>query len=157
MTEEQEMQAFIRHYRQKNGKNVWDMHDVATMAQRMGWRMPKPQSALEILAKKFSKAARTETRVDPETGERYRVNHAFTDDSGQMTLWVDIDEAPRRFMHKSVTNRREQVVGDLVQLTTDVEHWNRKNPSEDPLQIPLDFGPDVEWRRGGGDAGETAA
>ena len=157
MTEEQQMQAFIRHYRKQSGKNIWDMHDVAALAERMGWKMPKPMTPRELLAKKFSKAARTETRVDPETGERYRVNHAFTDATGQMTLWVDIDEAPRTLMHKSVTNGREQVVGDLVQLTTDVEHWNRQNPNEDPLQIPLDFGPDVEWRKNGGDAGEPAA
>ena len=133
------------------------MHDVAEMAERMGWKMPKPMTPREMLAKKFSKAARTETRVDPETGDRYRVNHAFTDDSGQMTLWVDIDEAPRAIMHKSMANRREQVVGDLVQLTTDIEHWNRMNPADDPLQIQLDFGPDVEWRKGGGDASATAA
>ena len=157
MTEDQQMIAFIRHYRQQTGKNVWDMHDVAKEAKRMGWKMPKPQTSEEILAKKFSRAARTETRVDPETGERYRVNHAVVEDGSQMTLWVDIDDAPRHVMHKSVTNRREQVVGDLLQLTTDVEHWNRKNPSQEPLQIPLDFGPDIEWRKFGGDAGTAAA
>jgi hypothetical protein len=52
---------------------------------------------------------------------------------------VDIDEAPRNCMLKSAVNRREQVVGDLVQLTLDLGHWNRMNPGEDPIDVPLDF------------------
>lgn len=158
MTKDQEMQRFIRFYREKTSKDEWDMHEVAKMASEMGWKLPIAPSPVDLLARAFSKAARSETRIDNETGQRYRVNHAFTaDDKGQVTLWVDIDTAPRKHMQKSVTNRREQVVGDLVQLTFDVEHWNRVNPTVEPLDVPLDFTFDVEWRKNGGDAGEEAA
>lgn len=157
-TKSQEMQKFIRHYRQVTGNTVWDMHDVAKLAEKMGWKLPKPQTPLEMLAKEFSKAAREETRTDSKTGRPYRVNHAFTsDDDKQLTLWVDIDEAPRKHMLKSAVSRREQVVGDLVQLTFDLDHWNRVNPKDEPIVMPLDFNDDVEWRKNGGDAQEGAA
>lgn len=158
MTKHQEMQRFIRHYRDVTGSQEWDMNDVAKMASIKGWKLPKVPTPLELLAREFSKAAREETRIDTHTGQKYRVNHAFTADTkGQVTLWVDIDEAPRHHMQKSVTNRREQVVGDLVQLTLDLGHWNRMNPAEFPLNAPLDFTEDVEWRLNGGDSAAEAA
>lgn len=46
---------------------------------------------------------------------------------------------------KSLKQRREQMVGDAVQLTLDWTHWNRVNPAEEPIELPLDFQPDVEW------------
>jgi hypothetical protein len=65
----------------------------------------------------------------------------------QFHLWVDIDEAPRGPMHASLTMRREQIVGDITQLSFDAEHWNRINPEQEPIPIEKDFGLDVELRR----------
>ena len=50
-------------------------------------------------------------------------------------------------MHKSLVNRREQMVGDGLQLTLDADHWNLINPHEEPLHLPMDFTEDVEWRK----------
>jgi hypothetical protein len=66
-------------------------------------------------------------------------------------VWVDIDEAPRKIMLKSLVNRREQMVGDGLQLTLDADHWNNIHPSEEPIVMPLDFTDDVEWRKNGPD------
>ena len=49
-------------------------------------------------------------------------------------------------MHKSLIMRREQMVGDGVQLTLDAMHWNNINPKEEPITIPLDFTEDNEER-----------
>jgi hypothetical protein len=38
------------------------------------------------------------------------------------------------------------MVGEAVQLTLDIDHWNRVNASEDPITMPMDMGPDVDWR-----------
>ena len=84
-------------------------------------------------------------RTDHETGRPYRVNHAVQ--TGQMTFWVDIDEAPRKHMHKSSQMRREQMVGDALQLTYDVDHWNSVNNHEEPIDVELDFTFDVELRK----------
>ena len=50
-------------------------------------------------------------------------------------------------MLKSLINRRQQMVGDALQLDLDAEHWNNINPNEVPIQLPLDFTDDVEWAK----------
>ena len=48
---------------------------------------------------------------------------------------------------KNLIMRREQMVNDGLQLTLDADHWNRINPKEDPIRIPLDFTEDIEERK----------
>jgi hypothetical protein len=159
MTKHQEMQRLIRRYKEQTGAKEVNMHDVAAFAASMGWRLPKPTRPIDLLAKEFSQAAREEIRRDGKTGRPYRANHALTTWQGgvQLTLWVDIDEAPRGPMLKSLVNRREQMVGDGLQLTLDADHWNSINSSEDPITIPMDFTDDVEWRKNSPeDAGKAA-
>ena len=69
----------------------------------------------------------------------------------------DIDEAPRKIAHRSFVQRREQMVGDALQLTFDVTHWNRVHASEDPIVMPLDFTDDVNWRMNAPDEDAEAA
>lgn len=149
----QQMQSFIRFYKEQTGKVDVDMHEVAKFAEQKGWTLPKPPSAIDLLAKKFSQAAREETRKDGKTGQPYRVNHAYLPDgNGQGVLWFDIDETPsRQKVLKSAVMRREQMVGDALQLTLDLDHWHRINPNEEPIALPLDLTPDVEWRKNGPD------
>lgn len=145
----QMMQRLIRLYKDETGEKEVDMHKVAEFAVRKGWSLPMPTNPMDALAKQFSRAARQEVRRDKDTGRPYRANHAVTSTQGsvQLTFWVDIDEAPRRVIHKSLINRREQMVGDGLQLTLDADHWNSVNPSEDPITIPMDFTDDIEWRK----------
>ena len=60
-------------------------------------------------------------------------------------------------MLKSTVNRREQMVSDGVQLTFDLEHWNSINPSEEPIALPMDLTPDIEWRKNAEDDDDEAA
>ncbi|MGO4402194.1 hypothetical protein [Achromobacter sp. PAB15] len=154
-----EMQRFIRHYKEATGEKEVDMHKVAEFAAQTGWPLPKPRTALDRLAEQFSQAARQETRRDPKTGRPYRANHALQQWHGktQLTLWIDIDEAPRGPMLKSLINRREQMVGDGLQLTLDADHWNSIHTDEEPIAIPLDFTDDVAWRKNAPDEDEKAA
>ena len=147
----QEMQRIIRLYKTQTGETAVDMHRVAEFAQGLGWPIPTPVDPLDRLATQFSQAAREEFKHDTTTGRPYRVNHAIphprSDRRGQFYLWVDIDEAPRGQMLKSLISRRQQMVGDALQLDLDGEHWNNVNPDETPIQIPLDFTYDVEWAK----------
>jgi predicted dithiol-disulfide oxidoreductase (DUF899 family) len=156
MATQQEKQAFIRHYKDVTGATELDMREVAKMAHSMGWELPVPADPLDLLAKQFSQAAREETRQDSQTGHQYRVYHAVKQDgNGQGVFWVDIDEASRKHMVKSAYARREQVIGDMVQLTLDLGHWNRKNASEEPIILITDVTDDVNERLAGPD--EAAA
>ena len=147
----QERQRFIKYYKDQTGVKEVNMHEVAKFANSKGWPLPKPQDPLDLLAKQFADAAREEIRKDKKTGRPYRANHAVPQMQGQekFTLWIDIDEAPRKPMLKSLMNRREQMVGDGLQLTLDADHWNSEHSNEEPIQIPLDFTDDIMWRKNG--------
>jgi len=147
-TKNERMQRVIKLYREKTGNTSIEMREVAKFAAGLGWELPKPRSALDRLAEQFSSAAREEVRRDQITGRPYRANMAVTNWVGgeQSTFWTDIDEAPRPIAHKALKQRREQMIGDALHLSYDVEHWNRINPSEKPIQMPLDFTDDVAER-----------
>lgn len=144
----QELQEIIRRYKEKTGKTEVDMKEVARFSLTLGMPLPKPKDPIDRLAEEFTKAARDEIRYDEKTGKPYRANHAISATYGnqQYHLWIDIDEATRKQMHQSLIMRREQMVGDGLQLTLDAMHWNNVNQKEEPIEIPLDFTEDVEWR-----------
>lgn len=135
------------------------MYEVAKFAAELGYQLPKPRTGIELLAEQLSAAAREEVRRDAVTVRPYRANLAVVQwtNGQQMTLWHDIDVAPRRIAHKAFVQRREQMVGDAVQLTLDVDHWNRVHGSEEPIVMPLDFAEDVEWRLNAPEHDEKAA
>jgi hypothetical protein len=148
LSQHRQMQLVIQRYKDEKGVSVWDMNDVAEYAAQFGWKLPQPLTPIQLLAKQFAKAAREETREDKDTGEEYRANHAISDyaDGSPRTLWGDIDGAPFAFMHKSFAQRRQQIVGDVISLAANVEHWNRANPKQ-PIQMMFDFNPDLEWHK----------
>lgn len=142
------MQALMRRYKDETGERELDLHEVARWAVSNGWPLPKPVDPYERLARQFAEAARVEVRQDKETGLPYRANHVYQvyQQGDFFNRWVDIDEAPREPMHMSLTTRRNQVVGDVYQLTLDADHWNRINPTEEPIVLPTDYTEDVAER-----------
>jgi hypothetical protein len=159
ITKMKQMQRVIRLYKEQTGAREIDMHKVAEFAHKKGWPLPKPTNPLDALAKQFSEAAREEIRRDNVTGKPYRANHAITTRTAtvQYTLWVDIDEIDRRPMLKSLVQRREQMVGDGLQLSLDADHWNRIHPKDEPINLSLDLTPDVVWRKNAPDESGKAA
>lgn len=150
ISKHKEMQLLVHQYRDEVGKTDVDLHEVATWAvDRKYLKLPRPLTPEEMLAKEFAKALREETKVDPKSHRPYRVNHARSEMQGgkQVTLWGDIDKLTRDPMLKCFVQRRQQMVGDAVQLSDDIDHWNRVNPKVQPIQLPFDFGPDIEWSR----------
>lgn len=64
----------------------------------------------------------------------------------RLSLWGDIDDpnAPHEHFVKSSAQRRQQIVGDCVQLKTDVDVYNDNRTPDEPVQVVLDFTYDVE-------------
>jgi hypothetical protein len=150
MTKHEEMQAFMRHYKRENKKTTVTMAEVAAAALQMGWKAPPPVTPEERLAKQFAAAAREETKTDKKTNRPYRANLAYsiTNQVGEQTsFWVETDDATRIQAEMWMNKYREQMIGEAVIGTDTVEHWNRINPKENPLQFHLDFTDEAEWRR----------
>ena len=59
----------------------------------------------------------------------------------------------------SLTSRRQQMVGDAVHLKIDETIWNDRHPTEEPIQLVMNFTDDVEERLNspGYGSGEQAA
>jgi hypothetical protein len=150
MTKNAMFQSLLRMYKEEHGNKPGSAPAVVDWAVRKGWvELPKPTDPRNRLADEFARAWREEMRHEASTGHPYRANHAVSTPlrgGGQQTLWDDIDAAPRVFMQRAFTQRREQVVGDLVQLSFDCEHFNLTHPREQPIVVPLDFTDDVEER-----------
>lgn len=49
-------------------------------------------------------------------------------------------------MHKSLINHREQMVSNGVHLTLDELYRRKCHPGEEPIPLPMDLAPDIEWR-----------
>ena len=102
----------------------------------------------DFLAGQMSTALGHEYQID-ERGRRYRVNHAVRVTKGgvQYTFWAAMGYAPHAHMEKAFTQRREQIVGDNVQLKTDVDVYNDINRGKRPIvQLVLDYTEDVAER-----------
>lgn len=107
----------------------------------------------DSMSEDMAKALREEYGIDSK-GRRYRKNHAVRVNKAgtQFTMWAMIETAPREHMQKAFTQRREQIVGDCVQLHVDVEVYNGRHEDQPPIPMLLDFRDDVEerlnWNRG---------
>jgi hypothetical protein len=158
----QDFERAIHYYKQKTQKKEIDLREVAKFAiSELGWKTPAPVSALDRLAKEFARQARTVIRHDKKTGKPYRANHNVPITQGAQTsfIWFDIDEAPsRNIMLKSLIQRREQMIGDGLQLTFDQDHWNDvKKPDEEVIDIPMDLTDDILWRKNAPDEDKKAS
>jgi hypothetical protein len=114
----------------------------------------------DALAEDMAQALRAEYKTDAG-GRKYRVNHAVrvTKSGVQYTFWATMGFAPHDHMEKAFAQRREQIVGDCVQLKTDVDVYNDMSPSNigmPKIQLILDFTDDVAEREQG-ESGQTAA
>jgi hypothetical protein len=150
MAGKKQLQKIIALYRAMTGETELDPKKMAAFAIKNGVDLPTPKDPLELLAHEISVAAREELRRDEKTKRPYRAYHSLdiVHPDGQVSfVFVDIQDATRPQMHRSLTKRRDQMVGDAVRMIYDADRWNSQNPDLEAIQIPLDFGPDVEWRK----------
>lgn len=152
-------QKWIMLYQNKTGETEIDMEKVLDFALKNGYSLPEPQNPRELALKKLRRAAREAMGVDTATGKSFRRYHAYPQKHGIQThfVWVDIDDATRTQMHKSLTMRREQMVGDALQISYDEDHWNANNSDVEKIQMDLDFTLDVAWRKAADNDEEDAA
>lgn len=145
-------------------QNVWYLYEAengsvpATAREAVAWGVSRgmielPEvDPLDKLASDMSTALREEYATDKD-GRRYRVNHAVRVTKGgvQYTFWAMMKDAPREHMQKAFIQRREQIVGDCVQLDTDVGAYNALHENQQPIQMLFDFREDIEERKFGGE------
>ncbi len=147
-TKSEQLQRAWHLFEKQNGHLPASAREAAAWAVQNGLIQLPEVDPYDVLADDMARALREEYATDRK-GRRYRVNHAVrvTRRGVQYTMWAMLQSAPREHMQKAFIQRREQVVGDLVQLATDVEVYNEMNKEAEPIQLVLDFTADVEERR----------
>lgn len=143
-----QVKSYVAQYQKEHGNSsgLVEAHDVAAWAVANGLHKPNTKTLIDMVAADISRVFREEYRTDVY-GREYRANHAVKEIIGkkQMVFWGDMDDAavPRNHFVKSFAQRRKMIVGDCVQLKTDVDVYNGKFSKEDPIQVVLDFTDDV--------------
>ena len=140
----EQMQAIFDRYTEEVDSSPVSLDNVAAWAIELGLYRPQPRDVVKLCREALAESLRQEKRVDAQ-GRKYRAKHSVRTNIGgvQMSLWADIDNAPRSFMEKSFSQRRKAIADDCFQVKQDVDHFNYENPTELPIQIVLDFTDDV--------------
>lgn len=151
MTKRERLQSVWHLYESEHGHEPARTKDAVAWAITKGLlKEPRPKNGMEILAGQMASALREE--YETHKGYRYRVNHAvrLTRDGQQQTFWAIMGYAGHDHMEKAFAQRREQIVGECVQLNTDVTVYNDMNAGKKPeIQAVMDFTDDVAERQQG--------
>jgi hypothetical protein len=152
------LQRFFALYKEAGHEGSPSTKDVARWAYENGLWQPRTSDVINVLAEDLSRAWREEYRTDAK-GRRYRAKHPVRKSVGgkQLFLWEDMDTAPQEHMVTAFSQRRQQIVGDCVQLRVDIDAYNDKNPGSLPIQTSLNFTHDVEEALLGDDEEKKAA
>lgn len=138
------MQAIFDRYTEEVDSSPVSLDNVAAWAIEQGLYRPQPRDVVKLCREALAESLRQKKRIDAQ-GRKYRAKHSVRTNIGgvQLSLWADIDNAPRSFMEKSFSQRRKAIADDCFQVKQDVDHFNDENPTELPIQIVLDFTDDV--------------
>ena len=142
------LQRIWHHYEDQRGHRPTSAREAVEWGVAEGVLDLPDIDLYDVLAGQMASALREEIQTDAN-GRRYRVNHAVRVSRGgvQYTFWASMGFAPHEHMEKAFAQRREQIIGDCVQLKTDVDVYNDLNRGKNPeIQLVLDFTEDVEER-----------
>lgn len=148
MTKTELYQELFRQYQNEHDHKISGTREVVDWAVENGL-LPVPQiDPLDISAGEMSRALREECATDAK-GRRYRVNQAvrYTKKGAQVTMWGIEGFVDPSHSIMSFAQRREQIIGDCLQLKTDVDVHNDKHSDiGQQYELDLDFTQDVAER-----------
>ncbi len=148
-TKEERLQQVWHHYDSDHGHQPTSTREAVHWAVSEGLFELPEVDPYEVLAGQMSQALRDEYETLPD-GRRYRLNHAVRISKGgvQLTFWGTMGFASHEHMEKAFAQRREQIIGDNLQLKTDVDVYNDLNQGKRPaIQMVLDYTEDVAERQ----------
>lgn len=147
MSYKAQLQELWGKFTEEHGEAPTTIDECFEWASKNGLWHPKPQDVSRIFKREMGRALREQTRTDP-SGRTYRAMQRVKETKGgvQLSLWGDTDKIPRRFMEKSVQQRRKGLVDDGYKLKMDVDHFNEYRSEDNPIQLVLNITEDVEER-----------
>ena len=147
-TKNEKLQAVWHIYENEREYKPSSARQAVEWAIAEGLLEPPEIDPYDVLAGDMAQALREEFQRDNK-GRRYRVNHAVrvTKSGVQYSFWARMGYAPHEHMEKAFAQRREHIIGECVQLRTDVNVYNDMNQGKNSeIQLVLDFTEDVAER-----------
>lgn len=134
---------FDRYLAQRKGEPV-SLDAVAEWAVSERLFFPEPRSVVKLCRDALAESLRSQRRVD-EDGREYRAMISVRENVGgaQLTLWADLDTAPKSFVKKAFAQRRRSIVDGCYQVKQAVDHYNATRAAGDNIQMVLNFEEDV--------------
>jgi hypothetical protein len=148
MTKQERLQTAWHHYDDGRSHLPSSAREACEWAVAEGLLQLPSVDPYDVLAGEMAQALRAEYGTD-EKGRRFRVNHAVRISKAgvQYTFWAAMGFAPHEHMEKAFAQRRDSIVGDCVQLKTDVDAYNDiASGAHEKIQLVLDFSEDVAER-----------
>jgi hypothetical protein len=149
LTKNERLQQIWHNYDAKQDHKPTSAREAVEWAVKEGLVELPEIDPYDVLAGQMSNALRDEYQTDNK-GRRYRVNHAVRVTKGgvQYTFWAAMGYAPHEHMERAFTQRREQIIGDNLQLKIDVDVYNDLSRGKNPeIQLVLDYTEDVAERQ----------
>jgi hypothetical protein len=144
MSYAKKMRQYFREYEAEGNPMPADLNDVYEWARRTGRWTPPVELARRAFVEDMSRALREDYFTD-DNGLRVRAMHpaVVKRNGAQYHLWHDARKANHEHMAAAFTGRRNGVVGDLKQLKTDVDWYNRTFADRPNIQLVLNFEDDI--------------
>jgi hypothetical protein len=147
MTSIERLQQLTAEYRASGQSWPATNLQIATWAWDNALWRPQPSNMIARLAAELSDAMRQEYFVDAQ-GRTVRAYHSarVMRNGEQLNLWDDMRSADREFMVIAFQQRRQQIIGDCVQLKLDADSYNENQNPGSPIQLVFDFTDDIAER-----------
>ncbi|HVO60355.1 MAG TPA: hypothetical protein VMT53_05435 [Terriglobales bacterium] len=149
MTKEERLQQIWHKYDNDHKHKPTSAREAVEWAVAEGILELPEVDPYDVLAGQMAQALRDEYKTDAQGG-RYRLNHAARVTKGgvQYTFWGVMGFAPHEHMERAFAWRREQIIGDNLQLKIDVDVYNDMIRGKHPeIQLVLDYTDDVAERQ----------
>jgi len=139
----------VADYRRAGGEWPTDTRTLAEWAINHRRWSPEPEAQTKRLARILARAMREQMMEDPQ-GRRVRLKHAYPEirvspdgTEIQLKLWGDISEFTDDQMHGAAQLQRNQILGQCVQLKTDLDSFNDNYAEQGNIQMSFDFTEDI--------------
>ncbi len=144
----EQVREFCDEYMGEHAGEPVSAREIAAWAiDRRRWA-PGRSQMIDQCADMIARALREDYFTDRD-GRRARAKHAVTVTRGssQLHLWIDMRRTTRALMELSFQQRRQQILGDCRQLSTDVECYNVNFNRGERIQLELNFDLDLAEER----------
>lgn len=145
MTFNDVIQRYADEYFAEGNRETATAKEIAIWLIQTGRWEPPHDLMLRQCREDVARALR-EHYIADNSGRPVRAKHVarIVEDGRQRHLWADIRTATHKFMHSALQQRREQIVGDCVQLKRDMDFFNEIRPDGPEVQLVFDFTDDLE-------------